>query len=131
MPQIRCPVLGCGKRKDEWRGRKAGYPPPSSNVFTLLLSTDVDVSLNNRICETCNKRHRLHSPGGDSLLDSLPQHRTRLISYQPIEHSTRLLCFDELLVDGAGMLNGIAHCVARDLVKEHSAHGRAASALDL
>ena len=29
MPQIRCPVLGCGKRKDEWGGRKDGYPLPS------------------------------------------------------------------------------------------------------
>ena len=58
MPQIRCPVLGCGKRKDEWGGRKGGYPLPSSNVFTLLLSTDVDVSINNRICDACSKRHR-------------------------------------------------------------------------
>ena len=53
MPQIRCPVLGCGKRKDEWGGRKDGYPLPSLDAFTLLLSPNVTTDTNTRICEKC------------------------------------------------------------------------------
>ena len=58
MPQIRCPVLGCGKRKDEWGGRKDGYPLPSLDAFTLLLSPNVTTDTNTRICEKCYTIHR-------------------------------------------------------------------------
>jgi hypothetical protein len=59
MPQIRCPVSGCGKRKDDW-GKK-NYPLPPPDVFTLLLDTNIDVSINNRICQPCQERHRDHT----------------------------------------------------------------------
>ena len=56
---VRCPVSGCGKRKDEW-GKKS-YPLPSADVFTLQLNHQVDVAVNNRICQPCWKRHHDHT----------------------------------------------------------------------
>ena len=58
MPQIRCPVLGCRRRKDEW-GKKS-YPLPSADMFTLQLDSTIDVSINNRICQPCWERHKDH-----------------------------------------------------------------------
>ena len=57
MPQIRCPVLGCGKSKDEWGGRKDGYPLPALDAFTLLLSPNVTTDTNTRICKKCYNIH--------------------------------------------------------------------------
>ena len=59
MPQIRCPVLGCGKRKDEWG--KRNYPLSSPTAFTLQLKAPLDVSVRNRICSKCWDRHKDHT----------------------------------------------------------------------
>jgi hypothetical protein len=56
---IRCPVQGCGKRKDEW-GKKS-YPLPSPDIFTLQLNAQIDVTINNRICQPCWSRDRDHT----------------------------------------------------------------------
>ena len=58
MPRQQCPVLGCGS----WRsscGEKS-YPLPSADVFTLQLNSAFDISINNRICRSCWKRHKDH-----------------------------------------------------------------------
>ena len=51
-----CPVSGCGERSDRW-GKKS-YPLPSAGSFTLQLNAQLDVSINNRICQPCWERHR-------------------------------------------------------------------------
>ena len=63
MPVTQCPVNGCGEWSNRW-GEKS-YPLPSANIFTLQLASTVDVSINNRICRPCWKRHRNHSMGLD------------------------------------------------------------------
>lgn len=58
MPRLQCPVLGCGS----WRsscGEKS-YPLPSADIFTLQLTSTVDLSMNSRICQPCWKRHKDH-----------------------------------------------------------------------
>ena len=61
MPQPRCPVLGCGKRKDDW-GKKS-YPLPYPDNFSLQVNAQIDVTVNNRICQPCWERHRDHNMG--------------------------------------------------------------------
>ena len=78
MPQIRCPVLGCGRRKDEW-GTKS-YPLPSADTFTLQLNALVDVSINNRVCQRCWERHRDHTMGLDGRTRVVPT-----VSSSPID----------------------------------------------
>ena len=83
MPQIRCPVLGCGKRKDEWGGRKDGYPLPSLDAFTLLLSPNVTIDTNTRICTNCYNIHR--RPNADL------RGRTRITPLPPLNPLLGLL----------------------------------------
>ena len=83
MPQIRCPVLGCGKRKDEWGGRKDGYPLPSLDAFTLLLSPSVTIDTNTRICTNCYNIHR--RPNADL------RGRTRITPLPPLNPLLGLL----------------------------------------
>jgi hypothetical protein len=71
MPQPRCPVLGCGKRKDDW-GKKS-YPLPSPDIFTLQLNAKIDVTVNNYICKPCWKRHKDHSMGLDGRTRVVPK----------------------------------------------------------
>ena len=58
MPLVQCPVLGCGSWSSSW-GEKS-YPLPSADLFTLQLSSSIDLIVNNRICRPCWKRHRDH-----------------------------------------------------------------------
>jgi hypothetical protein len=62
-PNKQCPVHGCGVWSNRWGGKT--YPLPSPDVFTLQLDAQVDVSVNNRICQPCWKRHRDHTMGLD------------------------------------------------------------------
>ena len=66
------------------------------------------------------KRDGLHASGRQSLLDGLPQHRARLVADETIEHATRLLRFDLLAVDDAGVQDRALDRVLRDLVEEHA-----------
>ena len=56
--KLHCPVDGCGERSDRW-GNKS-YPLPSLDVFTLQLSSAIDLSINNRICQPCWERDKDH-----------------------------------------------------------------------
>ena len=66
------------------------------------------------------QRDRLHAARRESLLHGLPEDRARLVADEPIEHAARLLRFDLLAVDLAGVLDRALHRVLRDLVKEHA-----------
>ena len=63
-PNTQCPVHGCGVWSNRW-GNKS-YPLPSTHSFTLQLASTVDVSINNRICQPCWKRHHDHNMPLDS-----------------------------------------------------------------
>jgi len=86
---IRCPVLGCNKRKDKW-GTK-GYSLPSLDVFTLQLSPGEEVTEDTLICRRCYDRDRDHSialdgrirvvPGAALLPPSSPSHLDVLADY--------------------------------------------------
>ena len=78
MPRLQCPVLGCSSWNNSW-GKKS-YPLPSADSFTLQLEARIDVSLNNRICAPCWKRHRDHTMGLDG--------RTRAVPTVASSHST-------------------------------------------
>ena len=54
-----CPVDGCGVWSSRWG--KRSHPLPPAGSFTLLLSAQVHVSINNRICQPCWKRHSDHT----------------------------------------------------------------------
>ena len=73
------------------------------------------------------QRDGLHATRREALLDRLPEHRARLVADETIEHATRLLRFDLLAVDDAGVQDRALNRVLRDLVKEHAPdrHARA------
>ena len=73
------------------------------------------------------QRDGLHATGGESLLHGLPEHRTRLVADETIEHATRLLRFDLLAVDDAGVQDGALNGVFRDLVEQHAPDRNAAT----
>ena len=54
-----CPVDGCGVWSSRWG--KRSHPLPPAGSFTLLLNAQVHVSINNRICQPCWKRHSDHT----------------------------------------------------------------------
>ena len=72
MPRLLlyCPVLGCEERSDRWG--KRSYPLPSLSVFTLTLVDGVDVSISNRICQPCWKRHKDPTMGLDGRIRVVP-----------------------------------------------------------
>lgn len=59
MAPSQCPVLGCGRLSHRWG--KRSHPLPSADTFTLQFNTQVDVSIHNRICQRCWKRHTDHT----------------------------------------------------------------------
>jgi hypothetical protein len=59
MPPSQCPVLGCGTLSHRW-GKKS-YPLPSLDILTLQLNAEIDVTVNNRICQPCWERDRDHT----------------------------------------------------------------------
>ena len=62
-PNSQCPVHGCGAWSNRW-GEKS-YPLPTANIFSLQLSSTVDIIINNRICRPCWKRHKDHKMAPD------------------------------------------------------------------
>ena len=78
-----CPVSGCGVRSDRWTGKKDGYPLPSLDAFTLLLSPNVTIDTNTRICKKCYNIHR--RPNADL------RGRTRITPLPPLNPLLGLL----------------------------------------
>jgi hypothetical protein len=69
-PNKQCPVDGCGVWSSRWG--KRSHPLPSAGSFTLLLNAQVNVSINNRICQPCWKRHSDHTISLDGRTRVLP-----------------------------------------------------------
>ena len=69
-PNKQCPVDGCGVWSSRWG--KRSHPLPSAGRFTLLLNAQVHVSINNRICQPCWKRHSDHTISLDGRTRVLP-----------------------------------------------------------
>ena len=65
--------------------------------------------------------HGLHAARGQALHDLLPQHRADLVPVQPVDDPAGLLRVDQLHVEVAGVLGGLADGVAGDLVEDHPA----------
>ena len=59
----------------------------------------------------------LYSSCGQSRLDLSPEKRTDLISHQTVQDSSGLLCIHQILIDLAGMLDGLLDLGLGDLVK--------------
>ena len=78
-----CPVHGCGVWSHRWTGRKDGYPLPSIDAFTLLLSPNVTIDTNTRICKKCYNIHR--RPNADL------RGRTRITPLPPLNPLLGLL----------------------------------------
>ena len=78
-----CPVHGCGVWSHRWTGRKDGYPLPSIDAFTLLLSPNVTIDTNTRICKKCYNIHR--RPNADL------RGRTRITPLPPLNTLLGLL----------------------------------------
>ena len=61
--------------------------------------------------------HGLHTSGGQAAADLLPQQRGELIAHDAIQRAARLLRVHQILIDGAGVLDGILHHLFGDLVE--------------
>ena len=61
--------------------------------------------------------HALHPSGGQAPADLLPHHRGDLIAHHAIQHTAGLLGVHQILIDGAGMGDALAHHLAGDLVE--------------
>ena len=62
----------------------------------------------------------LDTPCGQPAPYLLPQQGRELIAHDTIQHAPRLLRVHQILVDGAGMLDGILHHLFGDLVERHA-----------
>ena len=67
------------------------------------------------------QRHGLHAPGADAALDVLPEDGGNLVAHEPVEHSSGLLRANQVLVDGARVLQRFFHCAGGDLVELNAA----------
>ena len=65
-------------------------------------------------------RHALHSTGTQRGLNLAPQYGANLVSHQPVQHTTRLLCIHQVHVYLARMLDGVQYGRLCDFV-EHDA----------
>ena len=65
-------------------------------------------------------RHRLHTAGGQAAADLLPQQGGELIAHDAVQHTAGLLGVHQILVDGAGVLDGLLHHLLGDLVERHA-----------
>ena len=84
-------------------------------ILLLLEGLNLSLAFNDQA-----QRHGLHPSGGNSLLHFLPEQRRDLVTHQAVKDAPRLLRVHQLLVNFAGMLEGLADGVARDFVEEHA-----------
>ena len=53
MTLLRCPVVGCGRWSNRWKGTPRLLPPS----FTLPLDPSINTDVNGRVCPACYVRH--------------------------------------------------------------------------
>ena len=68
------------------------------------------------------QRDGLHATRRDPLLHRLPEHGARLVADETIQNAPRLLRLDLLVVDLAGLLDGVLDGVLGDLVEQDATH---------
>ena len=66
--------------------------------------------------------HRLHPSGRKAAAHLLPQQWGELVAHNTVEDPARLLGVHQILIDGAGVLNGAGHHAAGDLIEGHPVH---------
>src|ERR1700744_4718664 len=76
-PKRQCPVLGCGKWSNRWKG--AAHRHPDRSVFTLMLDRQLALPSNTHICHECYRRHHDH----DVSLDGRTREAPFQSSYPP------------------------------------------------
>ena len=64
--------------------------------------------------------HTLHASCAQGWLDLLPQHWREFKSHDAVEHTSRLLSVDEVLVDVAWVLDGCQDCWLGNLMKDNA-----------
>src|SRR6185503_2584745 len=64
----------------------------------------------------------LHAPGGEPAAHLLPQERRELVADQAVEHATRLLRLEAVLVELPRVGERLEHRLLRDLVEHHAVH---------
>ena len=62
----------------------------------------------------------LHAARGKAAAHLLPQKRAELVAHDAVEHAARLLRIDQILVDGARLLDALGDDLFRDLVESHA-----------
>ena len=62
----------------------------------------------------------LHASRREAAADFFPQKRAELIAHDAVEHAARLLRVDQVLVDGARLLDALGDDLFRDLVEGHA-----------
>ena len=67
------------------------------------------------------QRDRLHASGAQAAADLVPEERADLVADQAVEHATRLLRVDHLLVDLRRMFERAEHALLGDLVEHQAA----------
>ena len=77
------------------------------------------------------QRDRLHAAGAQSAANLVPEQRADLVADQTIEHATRLLGVDHLLVDRRRLVERRQHALLRDLVEHQAADLLAVTAAEL
>jgi hypothetical protein len=87
-------------------------------VLDRLESADLPLALDDE-----PQRDGLYATRGDPLLHRLPEHGAGLVADEPVEHASRLLGLDFLVVDRTRLQDGVLDRVLRDLVEEDPTHG--------
>ena len=67
------------------------------------------------------ERDGLHPAGGQAVADLLPEQRGHRVAHEPVDDAARLLRVHQILVDLAGMLEGLVDRRGGDLVEGHAA----------
>src|SRR5262245_10319646 len=99
------------ERRRQLRGEVRDERP----VFSFDEGQDVAFALDDQ-----PHRHCLDASGGKPAPDLVPQQRADFVPDQAVEHAARLLRVNQVVVDLAGMIEGVLDRVLRDLVEHHA-----------
>ena len=89
-------------------------------IFFLFKRPNFPFAVNNQ-----PQRNRLHTPGGNSATNLIPQQRRNLVTDQPIQNASRLLRINQIAIDFARMLERFLHGTLRNFVEGNALNGRA------
>src|SRR5208282_4375314 len=67
------------------------------------------------------ERDRLHAPRADAALDLVPQQRAELVSNQPVEHPSRLVRVEQVVIELRGIVHRLLDGSRRDFMQQDAA----------